>query len=95
MAKRYIVDLTQDEKKALIELTRKGKPGTRKVKRANILLMADQGKSEQEIITALHTCRNTVLRTRCKFVNGGLDGALNELPRQGAGPRSMTKSRPS
>lgn len=87
MAKRYIVDLTQDEKEALIDLTRKGKPGARKVKRANILLLADQGKSEQEIITALHTCRNTVLRTRCKFVNGGLDGALNELPRAGRWPK--------
>ena len=50
MAKRYIIDLTKEEKETLIELTRKGNPGARKVKRANILLMADQGKKDEEIV---------------------------------------------
>lgn len=87
MAKRYIIDLAQDEKETLVELTKKGRPGARKVKRANILLLADQGKKDEEIVTTLHTCRNTVIRTRCKFVNGGLVFALNERSRAGRFPK--------
>jgi len=52
MAKRYIIDLTQVEKETLVELTRKGRPGARKVKRANILLLADLGKKDEEIVSA-------------------------------------------
>ncbi|MCB9423148.1 MAG: hypothetical protein H6667_25345 [Ardenticatenaceae bacterium] len=28
------------------------------------MLLADQGKKDEEIITTLHTSRNTVIRTR-------------------------------
>jgi transposase len=87
MAKRYIVDLSQDEKDTLVELTRKGRPGARKVKRANILLLADQGKKDEDIVTWLHTSRNTVIRTRRKFVDGGLAFALNERSRAGRWPK--------
>lgn len=87
MVKKYIVDLTQDEKETLVELTRKGRPAARKIKRANILLLADQGKTDDEIVTALHTGRNTVMRTRCKFVNGGLAFALSERSRTGRFPK--------
>ena len=44
MAKRYIIDLSQVEQETLIELTKKGRPSARKVKRANILLLANQSK---------------------------------------------------
>lgn len=87
MTKRYIIDLTQVEKEPLIELTKKGRPGARKVKRANILLLADQGKKDEEIVTVLHTSRNTVIRTRRKFVNGGMAFALNERSRAGRFPK--------
>ncbi len=87
MAKRYIVDLTQVEKEQLVELTRKGRPGARKVKRANILLLADLGKKDEEIVTTLHTSRATVIRTRRKFVNGGAAFALSERSRAGRLPK--------
>lgn len=87
MAKRYIIDLTEVEKETLVELTKKGRPGARKVKRANILLLADQGKKDEEIVTVLHTSRNTVIRTRRKFVNGGLAFALSEGSRAGRFPK--------
>ena len=50
MAKIYIVDLNEVEKEQLIELTDKGRPGARKIKRANILLLADMGKTDAEIV---------------------------------------------
>jgi transposase len=87
MAKRYIIDLTEVEKEFLVELTRKGRPGARKVKRANILLLADQGKKDEEIVTLLHSSLSTVTRTRRKFVNGGLAFALNERSRAGRLPK--------
>jgi hypothetical protein len=87
MAKKYIVDLSEAEKTELIKLTQKGRPGARKIKRANILLLANVGKPDLEIAELLHTSWLTVLRTRHRFVEGNLDFALNELPRAGRLPK--------
>ena len=75
MAKKYIVDLNKDEKAELVALTQKGRPGARKIKRANLLLLADTGKPDFDIAELLHTSWLTVLRTRHRFVEGGLDFA--------------------
>lgn len=82
--KRYIVDLTEDERQQVLELTRKGKVATRKVTRARILLKANQGWTDEQIVTALETSLSTVERTRKRFVEGGLPKALNDDPRPGA-----------
>jgi len=87
MAKKYIIDLTEDEKEALVDLTSKGKPGARKIKRANILLLAHGGKTDLEIAALLHTGLRTVERTRQKFVVGGLDFSLSEQSRAGRFPK--------
>jgi len=88
MAKKFIVDLDKEEKAELIALTQNGRPGARKIKRANILLFADAGKPDFEIAELLHTRWLTVLRTRHRFVEGGLDFTLNELPRSGRMPKT-------
>jgi transposase len=82
-AKKYIVDLTSEERRELLELTRKGRESVRKVRRARILLKADEGWKDREIIAALDTSFTTVERTRKRFVEGGLEKALNEDPRPG------------
>ena len=87
MAKKYVVDLDEGEKAELVALTQKGRPGARKIKRANILLLANAGKPDFEIAELLHTSWLTVLRTRHRFVEGNLDFALNELPRAGRLPK--------
>jgi len=87
MAKKFIVDFTEAEKAELVSLTQKGCPGARKIRRANILLLANNGKADFEIAELLHTSWLTVLRTRRKFVEGGLEFALNELPRAGRLPK--------
>jgi hypothetical protein len=46
MAKKYVIDLDEGEKVELVALTQKGRPGARKIKRANILLLANAGKSD-------------------------------------------------
>lgn len=82
-AKKYVVKLEPGEREQLLEMTRKGTIGARKMKRAQILLKADEGWKDEDIIKALNTNRSTVERTRKRLVEGGLDKALNEDPRPG------------
>ena len=48
-----------------------------------ILLKANEGKSDPEIMAALNVSRPCVERIRKRFVEGGMDKALNEDPRPG------------
>ena len=82
-AKKYIVDLQADERETLLDLTSKGQLSVRKMKRAQILLKADEGWKDKDIVAALNTSRPTVERIRKRFVEGGLEKALNEDPRPG------------
>jgi transposase len=88
MGKIYHVNLTDEERESLLKLIRSGKPSARKVNRAHILLLADEGRIDQEIQEVLHTGRSTVERTRKRFVEGNLEYALNENKRSGA-PRKL------
>lgn len=81
--KIYHVKLTEKERRILKDIVNKGKHSSRKVKRANILLLADRGKKDEEIVQALYSSPSTVARTRERFNNGGLEEALNEKPRSG------------
>jgi transposase len=82
-AKLYKVDLRSEERQDLERLTHKGKISARKMKRAQILLKAADGLRDEEIIQALSVSHSTVERTRRRFVEGGLERALNEDPRPG------------
>jgi transposase len=81
--KIYIVDLTKEERTYLLDYIKSGTHSARKLNRARILLLADEGKADGEIAEALHTGTATVQRTRQRFVEGNLEGALNERPRPG------------
>ena len=86
-AKRYIVDLTAEERETLVRVIRHGKAPARQVTRARILLKADEGETDEEIAEEVATSVATVERTRQRFVEENL-GALTERPRQGA-PRRL------
>ena len=83
MRKRYVVRLTDEEKRELTDLTKRGKTGARKVRRAHTLLLADEGKTDRETAESLHVGVSTVERTRKRFVEGGPENALNEHRRPG------------
>jgi putative transposase len=89
MAKKYCVTLTDDERTSLQESIHKGTWGVRKVNRAHILLLADEGESDEGIVGALHTRLSTVQRTRQRVVEEGLEEALTERRRSGQ-PRKLT-----
>ena len=84
--KKYLVDLTDSEKLELEKLIKSGKHQSRKLTRARILLLANDGKTDSEIVEVLQTARPTVERTRKRFVEEGLD-CLQEKLRHGARPR--------
>ncbi|MGQ0816293.1 MAG: helix-turn-helix domain-containing protein [Gemmatimonadota bacterium] len=83
MAKKYIVDLTTEERDTLKALLRDGKARVRRVSRVRTLLLADEGRTDETIARALHIGNSTVERTRKRFVEGGLERALSDLPRLG------------
>jgi transposase len=90
-AKKYIVDLTAEERETLVRIIRHGKAPARQVTRARILLKADEGETDEEIAEEVATSPATVERTRQRFVEENL-GALTERPRLGAPLRLAGKA---
>jgi transposase len=86
--KKYVVDLTAEERTTLEQLLVRGKSSARKLTRARILLQADEGLTDEEITAALNVSLATVERTRQRFVEANLE-ALDELPRPG-GQRKLS-----
>ena len=82
MAKIYHIDLTAQERNTLLTVIRKGRASARKVRRAQILLAAAKGHSDATIARVLHSSVSSIERTR--FVEAGLEAAVNEHPRPGA-----------
>ena len=79
--KRYIVTLSADEWECLDMLIQKGTCPVRQVLKARILLKADASEageawSDGRIAEALDTSIDTIVRTRQKLVEEGLDAAL-------------------
>jgi transposase len=81
--KKYLVKLDDAERQQLEELLRGGRHAARKLTRARILLKADAGCSDTNIVAALNVGRATVERLRQRFVEGGLE-CLSDKPRPGA-----------
>lgn len=91
MRKLHVVKLTQEQRDELLELTRKGTLQARMLRRANILLLSDEGMKDKDIAAAMKCSNATVERTRKCFVQSGLPAALKEKPRPGAQPRLDTR----
>lgn len=85
MPKRHLVRLTEDQR---AELDRwEASPLTRRQHhRALILLWADAGETDEEIVEEVGVSLRTVATVRRRFVEGGLDAALRDKPRPGAVP---------
>jgi transposase len=82
MRKIYIVRLTEEERTQLEEMTRKGKAAAYKLTHARILLQSDQSEQglamkDQQIAQNLGVTERSVARVRQRFVEGGLEGAIN------------------
>ena len=90
--KLHVVELTQEDRQRLLSMTQKGTISARRLRRAHILLLTDEGMKDAQIAQALKVCVATVERTRKRFVQAGVDAALKEKPRPGAAPRLDTRA---
>jgi len=80
---KYKVELTESQRSELREVARRGQSSARKVKRALALLKADEGLADHEVANGLLIDPSTVGRVRKRFVQEGLESALNERVRPG------------
>lgn len=81
---KYRVTLDTSERVQLVAMVLGGKGAMRRLKRAQILLAADKGSTDEEIARNIAVGTSTVYRTKQRFVEEGLERALSELPRPGA-----------
>jgi hypothetical protein len=82
MSKRYVVRLTREERRDLQRLAGAGKAAARKILHAHVLLQADEGPDgpgwrDAQISVVLSVHPNTVAGIRERFVEQGLEAALN------------------
>ena len=78
--KKYGVQLTSEERERLRQLIRSGQHSARVITRARILLRTDEGWSASQVAAALDTSQRTVLRTKRRYAEEGLDGVLHDHP---------------
>lgn len=81
MKKKYLVTLTDEERRMLQAMLSRGRAAARKLMRARVLLKADASAggpnwSDDAIADGLEVGRATVERVRKQFVEEGLEAAL-------------------
>ena len=81
---RYRVGLNQEERDQLNAMLGGGKHAARKLKRAQILLAADAGQTDEAIAANVSVGLSTVYRTKRRFVVDSFEAALTEASRPGA-----------
>ena len=89
MAPRYRVTLTEEERRDLEALTRSGKTNAPKFIHARALLLCDAGPHGDpwkvaEVAEALGVTPRTIEHLKERFVEDGIDAALERKPRSGA-----------
>ena len=84
MNKKYVVELSDEEREALRALTSRGTIGVRRYKRARALLAADAGETDAVIAAKVGVHPASLERLRKRCVEEGLAAALAERPRPGA-----------
>ena len=84
MLKKYIVRLTDEERKTLQEVVKEFKGSSQKVRRAQVLLKADAdgpGWTDAKLAEAFGCRTQTVENLRQRIVTDGFEIALNGQPR--------------
>lgn len=83
MPKKYIVTLSDDERKQLTDSVSRGRNSARVIRRANILLAADDGLPNEDIASRMKCGLATVSRIKRRYVEGGIEVALSDKQRPG------------
>jgi len=94
MVKKYIVNLSAEERTQLEQFTTTGRHAADQITRARIILKADAHQPggswcDEEICAALDVGVSTVERVRRRFVEVGLEAALKRQPGGGRKHRCL------
>lgn len=94
MSPRYRVTLTKEERKELESMTRRGKTHARRFIHARALLLCDAGTdgpawNVSDVATALGVTSRAIEHLKKRFVEDGLEAALERKPRKKP-PREVT-----
>jgi transposase len=84
------VRLEEEERGFLEGFVRKGAKKARAIARANVLLLADKGYTTRDISEIVGVHRRTVWRIKKRYLEQGLESALEERPRPGQ-PRKYSE----
>jgi hypothetical protein len=84
--KLHKVRLSDDERMRLRDFTTTGIASAREMRRARILLLADEDRPDAAIADAVGCCLTTVERVRKRGAVEGVEAALIDRPRPGAAP---------
>jgi len=84
--KKYVVKLSDEERRRLVELINKGKSPAKQQLKARILLKADaseagEGWSDSKIMEALDASASMIYRVRQQLVEEGFEAVLNRKVR--------------
>lgn len=82
--KIYPIQLSAEDRHQLQRYVHHGTQSARAFNRARILLLADEQKTDEEIIEALSLSRTTIYRVRKAYNENGLQQVLQEKFRSGA-----------
>ena len=83
MPKKYVIKLTEAERQTFEQMVKKGKSSAQQIRRAQSLLMSDEGQTDEAISAVLRVTTHTVALTRKRWVEGQLGVALKDRPRPG------------
>ena len=87
MRKAAFVRLTEEQRADLTRRLEHEALTQRQRRRLEILVLADQGRTDREIVQATGASDSTVERIRQRFARAGLEAALSDKPRSGAPPK--------
>ncbi len=83
---KYVINLSDEDRKKLQDIVAKGKSSAKMILRANILLASDQSNKKHmsvaEIATVYHTTPTTVQNVRTSYANNGLEATIIRKKRE-------------
>jgi putative transposase len=84
-----VIHLSDEDCGYLKEFVKKGEKKARMIARANVLILANEGYDNDTISKLVNVHRQSIWRTKKRYLSEGLQSALEEKPRPGQ-PRKYT-----
>lgn len=88
--KKHLIELTDEQRKLLRKVLRQKSQPARVLRRCQMLLEAEKGKTDREISEVVGCSTQCVANLRKRYNDGGFDATLYDAPRSGK-PRTFSE----